>query len=68
MRVLILNGSPRRKGTVATLLKSISDGVSQKHEVEWIDVCNLKMKPCIACMKCRPDSECAQPGSRSLRR
>lgn len=55
MRVLLLNGSPRKKGTVATLLKSISDAVSQRHEVEWIDVYDLKMKPCIACMKCRPD-------------
>jgi putative NADPH-quinone reductase len=61
MLVLILNGSPRKKGTVATLLKSISDVVSQRHEVEWIDVYDLKMKTCIACMKCRPDGECVQP-------
>lgn len=61
MRVLILNGSPRKKGTVATLLKSISGAVSQRHEVEWVDVYDLKMKHCIACMKCRPDGECALP-------
>ena len=48
MQVLILNGSPRKKGTVSMLLKSISDAVSQKHEVEWVDVYDLKMKPCIA--------------------
>ena len=41
MRVLILNGSPRKKGTVATLLKSISDGASQKHDVEWINIYEL---------------------------
>ena len=45
MSILILNGSPRKKGTVATLLKSISDAVSQKHEVEWFDIYDLKMKP-----------------------
>jgi len=61
MRILILNGNPRKKGTVATLLKSISDGVSQGHDVEWINIYDLKMRPCIACMKCRPDSECIQP-------
>ena len=61
MQVLILNGSPRKKGTVATLLKSISDGASQKNDVEWINIYGLKMKPCVGCMKCRPDGECIQP-------
>jgi putative NADPH-quinone reductase len=61
MRIVILNGSPRKKGTVATLLKSMSDAVSQKYEIEWIDVYDLKLKPCIACMKCRPDGECILP-------
>ena len=55
---MVLNGSPRKKGTVATLLKAIADGAAERHEVEWIDVYDLKMKPCIACMKCRPDREC----------
>ena len=41
MRVLILNGSPRKKGTVATLLKSITDGASQRHDVEWINIYEL---------------------------
>ena len=61
MGVLILNGSPRKKGTVAMLLKNMSDAVSQKKEVEWVDVYDLEMKPCIACMKCRPDGECLLP-------
>jgi len=61
MKILVLNGSPRKKGTVATLLKAIADGAAERHEVEWIDVYDLKMKPCIACMKCRPDGKCALP-------
>ncbi len=61
MLVLILNGSPRKRGTVATLLKGVSEAASQRHQVEWIEVYDLKMKPCIACMKCRPDGECALP-------
>ena len=60
MKILILNGSPRKKGTVATLLKAVVEGINKNHEVEWIDVYDLKMKPCIACMKCRPDGECVQ--------
>ena len=61
MRILILNGSPRKTGTVATLLRRMSDAVSKRHEVEWIDAYDQKLKPCIACMKCRPDGECFLP-------
>jgi hypothetical protein len=39
----------------------MSDALSKKHEVEWINVYDLKIKPCIACMKCRPDRECHLP-------
>jgi len=61
MQILILNGSPRKNGTVATLLKSIWGAVSQRHDVEWIGVYDLRIKPCMACMKCRPDGECVLP-------
>ena len=59
MNLLVLNGSPRKKGTVATLLRAVAEGASDKHKVEWVDVYDLKMKPCVACMKCRPDKACA---------
>jgi NADPH-dependent FMN reductase len=55
MNLLVLNGSPRKKGTVASLLRAVAEGASDKHKVEWVDVYDLKMKPCVACMKCRPD-------------
>ena len=61
MKILVLNGSPRKKGAVATLLKAVADGAAERHEVEWIDVYDLDMRPCIACMKCRPDGECVLP-------
>jgi multimeric flavodoxin WrbA len=61
MKVLVLNGSPRKNGTVATLLMAVADGAQEKHEVECIDLYDLDMKPCIACMKCRPDSPCILP-------
>lgn len=61
MRILVLNGSPRKNGTVANLLKSVVNGIPNKYEVEWIDVYELKFEPCIACMNCRPDKECILP-------
>ena len=35
MKILVLNGSPRKKGTVATLLKAVVEGINKSHEVEW---------------------------------
>lgn len=61
MRILILNGSPRKKGTVATILKGLSASLAETHEVEWINIYDLVMKPCLACMRCRPDGECHLP-------
>lgn len=58
MKILVLNGSPRKKGTIATLLRAVVEGAVKEHDVEWIDVYDLKMQPCIACVKCRPDGEC----------
>lgn len=62
MKILVLNGSPRKKGTVATLLTCLAEGAAQRgHQIEWIDVCTLKMQPCMACMRCRLYGECTLP-------
>ncbi|MBN2224876.1 MAG: NAD(P)H-dependent oxidoreductase [Deltaproteobacteria bacterium] len=61
MKMLVLNGSPKKKGKVAGLLSAVVEGANATHDIEWIDVYNLSIKPCIGCMKCRPDKPCAQP-------
>ncbi|MDZ7665947.1 MAG: flavodoxin family protein [Desulfotignum sp.] len=61
MKILILNGSPRKNGTVATLLKAVAEPLSTPHETEWIDVCRLDMKFCTACMACRDKGTCVLP-------
>ncbi|EMS81052.1 flavodoxin family protein [Desulfotignum phosphitoxidans] len=61
MKILILNGSPRKNGTVATLLKAVAEPITNKHETEWIDVCKLDMKFCTACMACRDKGTCVLP-------
>jgi NAD(P)H-dependent FMN reductase len=61
MHVLVLNGSPRKNGTVATLLKHIMDGVNGENVIEWIDVCKLNMKNCTGCMACREKKICVLP-------
>lgn len=61
MKILVLNGSPRQNGTVATLLKSVTESLSTRHDIEWIHVCKLKMKYCTACMACREKEKCILP-------
>ena len=61
MHVLILNGGPRKKGTVATLLETAAEGIPADRDTEWIDVYDLTVAPCIGCMKCRPDGTCVLP-------
>ena len=61
MPVLVLNGSPHTNGTVSTLLKDMTDGISSGHEIEWIDVCDLKIRNCTGCMACRTGKECILP-------
>jgi len=61
MKVLVLNGSPRKNGTVSSLLKAITEPLSAGHEIEWIDLCRLNMKYCTACMVCREKETCILP-------
>jgi multimeric flavodoxin WrbA len=61
MKVLILNGGPRKKGATSTILNKISEGAAEKHVIDLVQVYDLKMKPCVGCLKCRPDKECVMP-------
>lgn len=61
MRILVLNASPKKKGKVAGLLSAVADGARGTHDIEWVDLYGLSIKPCLGCMKCRPDKPCALP-------
>jgi len=58
MKILVLNGSPRKIGTIASILKSVTEPLTADHDIEWIDVCKLNMKFCTACMVCREKERC----------
>jgi NAD(P)H-dependent FMN reductase len=61
MKILVLNASPKRNGKVAELLAAIENGAGGRHELEHIDLYALSIRPCMGCMKCRPDKPCALP-------
>jgi len=48
MKVLILNGSPRRNGSTASILKAVYAGASVTHEVEWVDVNQIDLPSTVA--------------------
>jgi multimeric flavodoxin WrbA len=61
MNILILNASPRRKGITTALLAEVEKAISATHHTEVVRIQELKIKPCIGCLKCRPDKSCVLP-------
>ena len=54
MKVLAINGSPRKNGNTAALLKQAMDGAkSQGAETRRIDLYSLNYKGCISCFYCK---------------
>ena len=54
MKVLVLNGSPKKKSDTMILTRSFLKGFNQddSHEIEIIDVIQKKIKPCTGCFGC----------------
>lgn len=59
MKIVILAGSPR-KGNTATLAAAFQKGAQEAgHEVQYFDVAEMVVSPCIACNYCREnDGKC----------
>ena len=60
MNILIINGSPHRHGSVATMLHAVVDSL-EGVEIHWIDVNDLHVHPCTGCMRCRATDTCVLP-------
>lgn len=62
MKILMITGSPRRKGTSNTLAARFEEGaLAAGHTVERFDAARAKVGGCKACYYCRKhDGECAQ--------
>lgn len=64
MTILILNGSPRKNGNVAHLLKKESDKMLKKNpdtQIIWENVSDLNFNFCHGCMACRSKATCVLP-------
>ena len=63
MNILVLNGSPRPKGSTKQMVESFREGAqSADHTVEVVDVCQKQISGCRACEYChtRGNGQCIQ--------
>lgn len=61
MKIVILNGSPRRQGVVSQMLDIIGRELGTEATVTTIQVCGLDVRPCTGCMQCRGARKCILP-------
>ena len=63
MKIVVLQGSPRKNGNTQFLAEAFKEGAEQSgHIVEIVNVGNMKITPCIACEYChgKGNGECVQ--------
>ncbi|MCR4776412.1 MAG: flavodoxin family protein [Saccharofermentans sp.] len=59
MKIVIINASPRTDGLTSTLLKGISDTLSDKNvDVSYYDLGRLSMAQCLGCCACYKLGHC----------
>lgn len=64
MKILVLNGSPRKNGNVTGLLKKQTEVYLKKDpsaEIIWENVYDLNFNFCRGCMACRSKGSCVFP-------
>lgn len=61
MKILIINASPRKKGITTALLDELQTAINPSYNTDVVRIQDLKIKPCIGCLKCRPDKTCILP-------
>jgi len=56
-KVLVINGSPRKNGNCATLIKAMAQGISEaKGTFEIVNLGQLRIEPCNGCDACRKNN------------
>lgn len=67
MNIVILMGSPNRKGSTAILVDSFVRGAAQAgHSCEVLDVCHGNVHPCTGCVHCGYEGPCVQKDDMEL--
>ena len=60
-KLLIVNGSPRKNGLDAAIAGMIAECVKKyDYETEIVNICDMRIGGCRACMACKKTGRCAQ--------
>ena len=60
-KLLIVNGSPRKNGVCSSVSSMVADAVRKfDYETEIVNLCDLRINGCRACMSCKSTGRCAQ--------
>ncbi len=61
MKIVILQGSPNRKGSTNILVEEFTKGAEESgHQVKRFDLSTMKINPCIGCVACGYEGPCVQ--------
>ena len=61
MKIVILMGSPNKKGSTAILVDHFVKGATEAgHACEVLDVCHMNIHPCTGCVRCGYEGPCVQ--------
>ena len=61
MKIVVLQGSPNKKGSTFILADCFRQGAEDAgHTVEMIDVAHAKIHPCTGCIRCGYEGPCVQ--------
>ena len=61
MKIILLMGSPNKKGSTGILAESFVRGAAEAgHDCEVVEVCRMNVHPCIGCVKCGYEGPCVQ--------
>ena len=58
MNIVILNASPRKGGNTAAVLGQMQQYLAPMADIDWVDVCSLRIDGCLACDGCRDTGHC----------
>ena len=58
MKIVVINGSPRKRGNTATVLDWVEAALEKSgHKVRHVHIADKKVYGCIGCYKCKRDPE-----------
>ena len=61
MKIVVLNGSPRKGCNTETMANAFVEAAGKKHEAVRLDIAGMNIKGCMACMYCwAHNGQCVQ--------